>query len=715
MDNDNDGTLVRYKAKSYGYSDPEIMAILQAAPYYEDMYDYLTDSNGMEYTISETFDYSQTNTSSGSFGFSLKASVTSPVVDASISAGYANEWSKSFTEGLSTQSSYRWTATWTDQVVVKRVPVTSYSYEVQDENGKWSDGKGLVISFASEPSYSKMSVEEYNRFVDYYNQVLEEKSGYSGLDVVGKTKVDALRMVKIEDDYLGNEGNPFGYMHENDYDATKCKLLQATPQSFGTGSGNSGFDWSNETSTGYSESMGHGFSFEAEVLIGFEYQGAGFKAGIDYSIDTMETHETSTTNSTGKGISATVNDIDTKVLAEAKNDVYGVEEAAKGYSFDWQVVKWDSNVPVVGGKAPVFGYLVKNISTPSPKVDKPEGVINMDDDSIKISWADSSLAPIEGRPGTGNSVDKYRIYLRDKDDLGNVVRRRVAEVDGDVTEYEYMNPGNGQTEYVFTITSVNSDGLESVESDKLTVIFGGDGKLIYKITKTGTDGNVDTYTIFYSDGSKSTFTITNGRDGKDAATAADENETGKTDNKDSEKVSAGTGLSAYDIAVKNGFKGTEAEWLESLKPSNTVVGIKIDADNNLVCIMSDGKEVNAGNLSTIDKTETDDTNAEDDKDEDELASPTFSSLKKAAKAFTVNFKKVNGATGYQIRYSLKSSMKSAKKVNVKAGAKSKTKLSVKVKSLKAKTTYYVQVRAYTKDGTKTIYSDWSKKKKVKTK
>lgn len=30
-------------------------------------------------------------------------------------------------------------------------------------------------------------------------------------------------------------------------------------------------------------------------------------------------------------------------------------------------------------------------------------------------------------------------------------------------------------------------------------------------------------------------------------------------------VSGENGLSAYDIAVKNGFKGSEAEWLESLK------------------------------------------------------------------------------------------------------------------------------------------------------
>ena len=38
---------------------------------------------------------------------------------------------------------------------------------------------------------------------------------------------------------------------------------------------------------------------------------------------------------------------------------------------------------------------------------------------------------------------------------------------------------------------------------------------IASIEKTGTNGNVDTYTIYYTDGSTSTFTVTNGQDGKD--------------------------------------------------------------------------------------------------------------------------------------------------------------------------------------------------------
>lgn len=42
---------------------------------------------------------------------------------------------------------------------------------------------------------------------------------------------------------------------------------------------------------------------------------------------------------------------------------------------------------------------------------------------------------------------------------------------------------------------------------------GADGNGIASITKTGTSGLVDTYTITYTDGTTSTFTVTNGQDG----------------------------------------------------------------------------------------------------------------------------------------------------------------------------------------------------------
>ena len=66
--------------------------------------------------------------------------------------------------------------------------------------------------------------------------------------------------------------------------------------------------------------------------------------------------------------------------------------------------------------------------------------------------------------------------------------------------------------------------------------------------------------------------------------------------------------------------------------------------------------------------------------------------------------------GYQIRYSLKKSMKSAKIVTVKGW----TVTSKKIKKLKAKKKYYVQIRTYKKTDGKTYKSAWSAAKAVKT-
>lgn len=47
----------------------------------------------------------------------------------------------------------------------------------------------------------------------------------------------------------------------------------------------------------------------------------------------------------------------------------------------------------------------------------------------------------------------------------------------------------------------------------ITGIQGPDGVGIVSIEKTGTSGNVDTYTITLSDGNEETFTVKNGADG----------------------------------------------------------------------------------------------------------------------------------------------------------------------------------------------------------
>ena len=66
-------------------------------------------------------------------------------------------------------------------------------------------------------------------------------------------------------------------------------------------------------------------------------------------------------------------------------------------------------------------------------------------------------------------------------------------------------PYIGNNEHWYVWDSTNSQYVDSGVDAK-----GDDGATIVSITKTGTSGNVDTYTITMSDGTTSTFTVTNG-------------------------------------------------------------------------------------------------------------------------------------------------------------------------------------------------------------
>lgn len=96
---------------------------------------------------------------------------------------------------------------------------------------------------------------------------------------------------------------------------------------------------------------------------------------------------------------------------------------------------------------------------------------------------------------------------------------------------------------------------------------------------------------------------------------------------------------------------------------------------------------------------------------------SISKLTGAKGAFTVMWKKqtepmsTSRITGYQVRYSTKSSMSGAKTSTVSGYSK----YSKKISKLKAKKKYYVQVRTYKTVSGEKYYSSWSAKKYVMTK
>ena len=91
-----------------------------------------------------------------------------------------------------------------------------------------------------------------------------------------------------------------------------------------------------------------------------------------------------------------------------------------------------------------------------------------------------------------------------------------------------------------------------------------------------------------------------------------------------------------------------------------------------------------------------------------LSKGAITSLKKGTKSFTVKWKKVSGASGYQVSY--KVGKKTSKKI-VNGGKKT----SLKVTNLKSGKKYTVKVRAWKTVNGKKYYGKWSNAKKVTVK
>ena len=101
-------------------------------------------------------------------------------------------------------------------------------------------------------------------------------------------------------------------------------------------------------------------------------------------------------------------------------------------------------------------------------------------------------------------------------------------------------------------------------TDPIFHLFIPRGKGISSISKTGTSGLVDTYTITYSDGATTTFTVTNGRGitsiAKTSTSGLEDTYTISYNNGTTSTFVVTNGKTAYQSAVEGGYPGTEAQF-----------------------------------------------------------------------------------------------------------------------------------------------------------
>ncbi len=158
-----------------------------------------------------------------------------------------------------------------------------------------------------------------------------------------------------------------------------------------------------------------------------------------------------------------------------------------------------------------------------------------------------------------------------------------------------------------------------------------------------------------------------------------------------------TGAESYEVQYSTNGK----KWTKVKSSKNSVTIKKLKAGTTYKVKVKAVAGTNNGAFSSVLTTST----------EPSKVSVTKVTSSKS-KQITVNWKKVSGATDYEVQYSTaKNFKKKSKTVNIKKQSTVKTTLKKLTKGKK----YYIRVRAYKTVGKTKIYGSWSSVKNVKAK
>lgn len=210
------------------------------------------------------------------------------------------------------------------------------------------------------------------------------------------------------------------------------------------------------------------------------------------------------------------------------SDASGYASSAQGYASDAQGYAQDAEQAagsVLGLTADAT--VDANVGTPSVEVE-----VTTESDHKNMSFAFHNLKGVQGDPGDpGVGISSvvlnsdYTLTIT----LTNGVSYTTSSIRGEVGATPDLTIGTVSTlpegsQATATITGTDEDPVLN-----LGIPVGDTGVGIASVEKTGTSGLVDTYTITYTNGTTSTFEVTNGQDGEITEDALEERLIDKAD------------------------------------------------------------------------------------------------------------------------------------------------------------------------------------------
>ena len=449
VDKNNDGVLAKYRGVTYAYTDPDVKAVLQAAPYFDEVMD--AGNNETEYVLTESYELSDWDSDSVSFSIGYSTEFNFLGGKASIETGYALDWTKSFERSLHEEWSQSFSAQAYNSVVVSRTPVFVYEYDIQNADGTWNDKTVMQTAIPQGPVYEQLSVDAYNKFATEYNKYMADRKDKPTCYLLGQIDPAANWMD-------GNEGDPYRYNHDGW--GTLNPDIQASAISkseFALGY-NGTLDkvaWTKENTTTKSVEMSHGFFFNSSIKWGSDKVGMH---GVTTSLQYSDGKGNSTSKGTAVGASCTVTSLDKQSLV-AEGIPAPVVDA---YRFHWTLGQWQRHLSgAANNKTPFIGYSVTNLSSPPRAIDNLDKTITRGEGifDLKLSWTKPDRE--NGHP----EITGYYVYSKDESGAYTKVSEKLS---AEATEYEIKNLDlNSKYTYVVTtVATVDSKDYESVWSNE---------------------------------------------------------------------------------------------------------------------------------------------------------------------------------------------------------------------------------------------------------
>ena len=412
-DVNNDAMLAKIQSVSTGYTDPKVMAILEASPHFAEVND--GDIGNSQTGIGYSKDNTVTVTASGSFGFDIMAGFeyVAPLIETG--GGVEFNTSHTFTVGATKSTSKEITVEYSNDtndnmVLMYATPMTYYEYQVKypDDTMKGNSPKltsSMTLAVPGNPSMNMVSVDTYNKAA----------SAYEGMQQIGSNL------------HLGTSGQPNTYR-------SSLPSGSHSEQSGKVGhykdSGTQLQSFTAATSSGVNFEYTYEGSVQMYGVVG------GFKAGGGYHW----------------GASAGTERVNTNTITKLGAVTGGGDSR---YNFDWSFGTW--TVPFNGDEVPVLGYVVSNVTAP-PSPAQDLSLSEQTTNSMVLSWESGD------RP-----AEYYKIYryLEDNKEEPFVLIDTVDAAESSSGQYEYtLKDLAPNTKYQYAITSgYYTSQEESVESE----------------------------------------------------------------------------------------------------------------------------------------------------------------------------------------------------------------------------------------------------------